>query len=41
MTKIDEALAVALEPAPPKPEVPPAMPPPASPGGKLVADTLS
>ncbi len=41
MNKIDDALAVALEPAPPKPEAPPSMPPPASPGGKLVSDALS
>jgi ATP-dependent Lon protease len=41
MTKIDDALAVALEAAPPKPDAPPAMPPPAAPGGKLVSDTLS
>ncbi len=41
MNKIDDALAVALEPAPPAADPPPSsMPPPASPGGRPVTDAL-
>ena len=41
MTKIDDALAIALEPAPPPAEAPPSMPPPTSAGGPVPAENLS